>query len=202
MVEGYRHAVLLCVALCAAAACSDDPNALIGGRTAQAYWLPPAKRIPLDQQAPSDGTDPADPGASGTSGGSSSTGGTSTAPAGPAGPGQDCVDEINRYRATLGLAPYARMQTSETCADGQAQSDSQTGQAHGAFTKCGEYAQNECPGWPGATDKVIKDCLAMMWAEGPGGGHYENMRKASWRKVSCGLYTAPNGEVTAIQNFR
>jgi hypothetical protein len=41
-----------------------------------------------------------------------------------------------------------------------------------------------------------------MWGEGPGGGHYENMRRTTWRKVACAVYIAANGEVTAIQNFR
>lgn len=51
--------------------------------------------------------------------------------------------------------------------DGQAQSDSQTGDAHGAFGDCDERAQNECPGWR-SIDQTIQDCLQDMWEEGPG----------------------------------
>lgn len=58
---------------------------------------------------------------------------------------QACVDAINNYRATLSLPPYARWNAEESCADGQAKSDSQSGTAHGAFGKCTENAQNECP---------------------------------------------------------
>jgi hypothetical protein len=119
----------------------------------------------------------------------------------PAGAAQDCVDAINGYRATLGLAPYARWNQEESCADGQALSDSKSGTAHGAFTQCGEHAQNECPGWPGPSDAMIPKCLAAMWAEGPGGGHYENMR-GKYTQVACGFTTLANGSVWAVQDFR
>jgi hypothetical protein len=119
----------------------------------------------------------------------------------PTGAAADCVDAINAYRATLGLAPYARWTQEESCADGQALSDSKTGKAHGAFTQCGEHAQDECPGWPGPSDAMIPKCLAAMWAEGPGGGHYENMR-GKYTQVACGFATLPNGSVWAVQDFR
>ena len=122
-------------------------------------------------------------------------------PPSPAGAAQDCVDAINGYRATLGLAPYARWTQAESCADGQALSDSKTGKAHGAFTQCGEHAQDECPGWPGPSDAMIPKCLAAMWAEGPGGGHYENMR-GKYTQVACGFTTLANGSVWAVQDFR
>jgi len=112
-----------------------------------------------------------------------------------------CVDKINAYRATLGLAPYARWTSEEGCANGQAKSDSATSAAHGAFGSCNEMAQNECPGWDGPAQTMIPDCLAAMWSEGPGGGHYENMT-GSYTKVACGFYTLPNGSVWAVQNFR
>src|SRR6266705_2280947 len=83
-------------------------------------------------------------------------------------PPGDCVDTINSYRAQLNLPPYKRWSAAENCANGQAASDAQTGIAHGAFTQCTENAQNECPGWPGPPDQMITQCLAMMWAEGPG----------------------------------
>src|SRR5438270_82706 len=74
-------------------------------------------------------------------------------------------------------------------------------------TSCGESAQNECPGWPGPPDTLIKDCLAMMWAEGPGSdfhahGHYINMSSTSYSSVSCGFYQTPAGDWWAAQDFR
>jgi hypothetical protein len=139
-------------------------------------------------------------------GGSGSTGAGASSGAG-AGTGsgdasEACVTQINAYRAQLGLPAYERWTTAEACTDGQTQSDSQTGQAHGAFGQCDEWAQNECPGWPGPPGDMILDCLAAMWSEGPGGGHYENMRSSSYERVACGFYTTPSGDVWAIQNFQ
>jgi hypothetical protein len=125
----------------------------------------------------------------------------------PPGPGsstaeQTCVDTINQYRATLGLPAYTRWSSEESCAADQAKSDSMSGSAHGAFTQCGEFAQNECPGWPGPPGQMITQCLAMMWMEGPGGGHYENMRSNMYTQVACGFYTLSDGSVWAVQDFK
>jgi hypothetical protein len=120
---------------------------------------------------------------------------------------QACVDEINRYRATLGLYPYSRWEEGEECADGQAQADSETGVPHSAFGTCGEWAQNECPGWPGPPEDLILGCLQMMWAEGPGEpfsehGHYINMSSEEYTEVTCGFYQTPDGSWWATQDFR
>lgn len=119
---------------------------------------------------------------------------------------QDCVDKINSYRATLDLPPYERWTEAESCSDGEAESDSQTGTAHGAFGACGESAQNECPGW-GSLDSIIDGCLDMMWAEGPGDnfqehGHYINMSSTRYSKVACGFYVTAEGAVWSVQNFK
>jgi len=119
---------------------------------------------------------------------------------------QRCVDEINRYRATEGKAPYTRWRSAESCADGEARSDSESGIPHGAFPSCGEWAQNECPGW-GSLEDTVTGCLAMMWAEGPGEpfsehGHYINMSSTSYSEVACGCYVTPGGSVWAVQDFR
>lgn len=119
---------------------------------------------------------------------------------------QLCVDTINMYRGTLGLPPYQRWTDAETCSDGEAQSDGQTNTPHGAFGTCGEFAQNECPGWPAPPETMIENCLAQMWAEGPGDdfqthGHYINMSSESYTQVACG-FAIVNGQVWAVQNFR
>jgi hypothetical protein len=120
---------------------------------------------------------------------------------------QLCVDTINMYRATMGLAPYARWNDGETCGGQEAQKDSQTMTAHSAFGMCGEWAQNECPGWPGPAGGMIAGCLQMMWNEGPGDfygghGHYINMSSTQYTKVSCGFYTLADGSVWATQDFQ
>jgi hypothetical protein len=131
---------------------------------------------------------------------------TST-PAAANDPVQLCVDTINGYRASIGLPPYARWTANETCVDGQGLSDSQTGQPHSAFGQCSEWAQNECPGWPGTPASVIGSCLQVMWNEGPGAsyathGHYINMTNPNYTKVACGFAVLPNGTVWAVQDFQ
>lgn len=133
-----------------------------------------------------------------------SGGGTTTDPFATA--RQQCVDKINEYRATLSLPPYQRWNAKESCADGEAKSDSETGQAHGAFPSCGEWAQNECPGYP-SVSSTVTTCLAQMWAEGPGAdfqthGHYINMSSTKYTKVACGFYQTPGGSVWAVQDFQ
>ena len=118
-----------------------------------------------------------------------------------------CVKTINDYRATLGVAALTRWGGGETCAASEAKTDSMTGTAHNAFGACGESAQDECPGWNGPPSAMITQCLAQMWAEGPGSdyiqhGHYINMSSTSYTQVSCGFYTLANGSVWAAQNFR
>lgn len=154
---------------------------------------------------------------SGTGGsGGSGTGGSGTGGSGTAGSSsgdaleaarQACVDEINMYRATLGLPALKRWNTAETCSDGEAQSDASTGKAHGAFGKCGESAQNECPDWPPTPASQIKGCLKMMWDEGPGAdfnthGHYINMSSKSYTQVACSFFVKSNGSWWGVQNFK
>ena len=121
---------------------------------------------------------------------------------------QLCVDTINMYRATLGLAPYLRWSPDmEACASREALSDSQTNTAHGAFGMCTENAQDECPGWGGSLDSVVTGCLAQMWAEGPGTdyashGHYINMSSTKYTRAACGFATTPTGKIWAAQNFK
>ena len=146
-------------------------------------------------------------GSAGTSGGSGSgTGsngtGSTPGPTGPAGVEQTCVDAINAHRAADGLPALQRWTAQEGCASTQAQSDSQSTRAHGAFGQCDEMAQNECPGWDGPEDPMIRDCLEMMWKEGPGGGHHDAMASREYTEVSCGFATKANGEIWSVQNFR
>lgn len=97
--------------------------------------------------------------------------------------------------------------TTNTCVDGQAQADSVSGTPHSAFGKCSEHAQDECPGWPGPPDSVVDNCLAAMWAEGPGTdfsthGHYINMSSTQYTKVSCGFFQTSTGSYWAAQDFQ
>lgn len=119
-----------------------------------------------------------------------------------------CVDTINQYRATLSLPAYTEWNDGESCADGEAESDSKSGKAHGAFGTCKESAQDECPGWPGNDIAgSIKGCLQQMWNEGPGSdfathGHYINMSSSKYSQAACGFYVTTDGKLWAVQNFK
>ena len=176
--------------------CSDDSGSLNGGRSGTS-----SSGSGTSGTSGTTSSSSGDTGTSGSTGGTSGTSGTSgTAPAGTT-PAEICVATINDYRKTKSLPPYARWDAAETCTDGQAKSDGSTGQAHGAFGKCGEHAQNECPGWPGPSGTMIPQCLKAMFGEGPGGGHYEAMMSKQYTKVSCGFAAAANGQIWAVQNF-
>jgi hypothetical protein len=121
-----------------------------------------------------------------------------------------CLDTINAYRATLGLKAVARSPSLEAFADQGARYDSELGKAHahfGAFSKGAvpSDAENAIPGWPlknyKTVAKVVGEGAKMMWAEGPGGGHYENI-KGSHAAVGCGIYVNPAGGVWVIHNFK
>jgi hypothetical protein len=116
-----------------------------------------------------------------------------------------CVQRTNEFRAKASLRPLGRRADREACGDGQAQSDGESATAHGAFGRCQEGGQNECPGWPGPLDQVIDQCLAQMFAEGPGPfaghGHYLNMIDPKFSGVACGFSTSASGQIWLVQDF-
>ena len=127
-----------------------------------------------------------------------------------------CVAEINRYRATLGLVPYARWRAAESCADQMAVNDARVMVPHDGFQRgiCspGGGGQNECPRYGGPD--ALNGCLAQMWAEGPtpdgswdvAHGHYMNMvgdySYMGWHQhftmVACGFSSGG----WMVQNFQ
>lgn len=138
----------------------------------------------------------------------SATSSTTDDPGDPYGQARQlCVDTINMYRATIGLPPYQRWTDAESCSDDEAAADGQSGTPHGAFGQCGEFAQNECPGWPSPAEESLPGCLEQMWAEGPGEdfnmhGHYINMSSEQYTMVACGFADAGGGELWMVQNFK
>ncbi|MBZ5713601.1 CAP domain-containing protein [Nannocystis pusilla] len=186
---------------------TDGPTSSDGGSASMSASGNPAT------SATSTG-DPPDPtGSSATTSASSPGGDPTSATSTTADPGdpygqarQLCVDTINMYRATIGLPPYQRWSDAETCSDDEAAADAQSGTPHGAFGQCGEFAQNECPGWPSPAEQSLPDCLAQMWAEGPGEdfqmhGHYINMSSTDYTMVACG-FADIGGELWMVQNFK
>jgi len=140
---------------------------------------------------------------------------------------QVCVDTINEYRATLGLAPLTRASAAlEQCSDQGANKDADIGIAHSSARDCPPLgAQNSCPNWRvGAATlaESLKSCLAGMWGEGepPQGvdqclaeyyagnttcfmtyGHYINMSSPTSGTVACGFYDMGNNTYWMNQNF-
>jgi hypothetical protein len=150
---------------------------------------------------------PGSAGGANTAGGANAAGSANTGGADPYGDARiRCVDRTNALRATKGLAPIPRLASAESCVDGQAKSDSESGKPHGAFDACLDQvekwkgvAQNECPGYR-SVESALGGCLDAMWAEGPGGGHYDNMVGNSTH-TACGFYTTPEGKVWMVQDF-
>jgi uncharacterized protein YkwD len=119
-----------------------------------------------------------------------------------------CVAEVNHYRRKLGLRALERSPELEACAAEGARVDHASGQPHGHFMStqgCGiSFAENEIPRWPldyaGSVTNTIKKGIADMWAEGPGGGHYENM-KGDYTELGCGIFV-DGSAVTVVQDYK
>ena len=120
-----------------------------------------------------------------------------------------CVDVINSYRAKVGAKPYARSAALEAFAAEGAKEDSVSGSPHGHFMSTSgggvAWAENEIPGWPadgsGGVRGVIDDGLKMMWDEGPGGGHHDNMASGEYTEAGCGLFVTADKQVWVVQDF-
>jgi len=119
-----------------------------------------------------------------------------------------CVVETNRYRATAGAPPLLRSALLEAYAAEGALVDGTAHILHSHFSSPGNsgitLAENELPWWPLArfrnVQAVMREGIAQMWAEGPGGGHYENIM-GRYTQLGCGVFIH-NGEITIVQNFR
>ena len=40
-----------------------------------------------------------------------------------------------------------------------------------------------------------------MWNEGPGGGHYENIKSTKFTQMGCGVFVAANHDVTVTMDY-
>ncbi len=175
------RALLILGAMLVGLSCSDDENSLSA----------PSRRTGSSGSSGSSSGD--DDGSSSGSSGVTASGNTLN---------ELCFNTINEYRKTKGLPPYTRWTDAESCSDGEAKSDAETNRPHGAFPACGEFAQNECPGNQGKPETVIPQCLKLMWGEGPGGGHYENMASTKFKQAACGVFVTSRGAVWSVQNFK
>jgi uncharacterized protein YkwD len=121
-----------------------------------------------------------------------------------------CVEETNKYRKLARKKPFARNTLLEEFARAGARADHQSRKPHHHFNttkfpgRFSALAENQIPRWhldgDGAVKVVIRAGLAAMWAEGPGGGHYENM-VGGFSEIGCGIYIEGE-EITVVQDFR
>jgi hypothetical protein len=119
-----------------------------------------------------------------------------------------CLNVINSYRAMVGAPALVRNTAKEPCADAQAKVDAQHNTAHYAYFNGPSCIvnnvtdrQNECPAWWGPPETTIQSCIQKMYAEGPGGGHYDVLTKASYKSVACGIYVVSSNNVWMVQNY-
>jgi uncharacterized protein YkwD len=119
-----------------------------------------------------------------------------------------CLQETNRYRASVGLSALSQSAALESYAGTGAQVDGKAhlGHSHLSNTKGGgvALAENVIPWWPladyGSVQEVMRQGLAQMWAEGPGGTHYQIIT-GRYTQLGCGVFV-DNGEITVVQDFR
>ena len=121
-----------------------------------------------------------------------------------------CISETNALRVSEGLPVLKRSPELEACAAQAAAEDHRSGTPHGHFQRTSgcdvAFAENELPRWllaaqPGALAGVIRSGIAMMWDEGPGGGHHDNIIGPKYREIGCGIFVSGDS-VTVVQNFR
>jgi uncharacterized protein YkwD len=120
-----------------------------------------------------------------------------------------CVEETNRYRATLGRAALQRSDVLEAYATAAARNDGLAHVAHqyARQTNLGNgtsRAENALLWWSlryyKSVQRVITLGVADMWKQGDGGAHYRNL-VGNFSELGCGIFV--NGdEVTVVQAFR
>jgi uncharacterized protein YkwD len=121
-----------------------------------------------------------------------------------------CLAETNRYRKAAKKPPFVRTPRLDAYAAEGAEVDARARKAHHHFNTrhypepFSAFAENEIPWWhlpdERAVEKVVRAALASMWAEGPGGGHYENLA-GDYTEMGCGIWIEGD-EITIVQNFR
>lgn len=116
-----------------------------------------------------------------------------------------CIEEINRYRATVAQPLLIRSETLESYAAASAAVDAAAGVAHRHFvTDNGggvARAETELLSWPNFDVRaVIEQGLAEMWRQGPAGEHYQILA-GPWTEAGCGLAVTEH-DVTIVQDFR
>lgn len=118
---------------------------------------------------------------------------------------QLCADEINRYRASVGLKALSRSSSLEQFAATAAEHDASIGIPHTLFRQTNgggvAMAETELLRWPSRTiQSVVTQGLAEMWNQGPTGEHYVILA-GPYTQVGCGVYVS-DGVVSVTQDYK
>jgi len=109
---------------------------------------------------------------------------------------------VNQYRARVGAPALTRRTSSESCVDNQIKLDAVANTFHKNFQLCSEHGQNEGnEGGSQPFESRLRDMLAGMWAEGPGGGHYNNIVSKRYKELAVGIYVDPGGKLWFANDF-
>jgi hypothetical protein len=122
-----------------------------------------------------------------------------------------CIAEINRHRGMLNRPALTRSAAIDAHARAASEADTVNCTAHRYTQQTGfgsglVDAENQLicgnivPG--GSVSSAVDTLLRLTMNEGPGGGHYENLRGAH-TQVGCGIYVdAARHLITVTQNFK
>src|SRR5262245_28977178 len=110
------------------------------------------------------------------------------------------LETLNVYRAQAGAPPLELDERLSSFAATGSEQLAAGGDAHGHFKAamsggtlwssgfCHSAAENQAPGWSASdVSATIDAILASMMAEGPGGGHHDNIVNPALRRVGVGL---------------
>jgi uncharacterized protein YkwD len=166
------------------------------------------------------GTFPGGLGGTGSSGGGGNGGGSGSpgTPVSGTAAQEYNLQRLNHYRSLVGAGPLVMdaqlnafaTEGSQVLMANHIPHDhfADAGNAGTLFTTDGfqGYAaenQGDPNGWPVrmSVNAQIDEILAAMWAEGPGGGHYENMIRPSLQRVGIGLVLDATGKLYFTNDF-
>ena len=124
------------------------------------------------------------------------------------------VDLLNQYRARAGVAPlvydarvsaFALEGSRQLAADHRAHAHFAASPAYAGHTAENQGDPNGVP--PMGSDRTssgrqqIALLLKLMFDEGPGGGHHDNMLNPVYRRVGIGIFYTPAGALYLTNDF-
>ena len=120
-----------------------------------------------------------------------------------------CVAETNSRRATIGKANLTQSPALEAFAADGARIDHGTSVPHTHFSSVNgggvAAAENELHRFLfasfGTVRIAIMQMIAVFWAEGLTGEHYQTIA-GPYQQLGCGIYIGADGGITIVQDFR